>query len=39
MEFRKEEGFTAEELRTIRKNFQNYFPKRRKKSLDLQSSI
>ena len=38
-EFRKLEGFTAEEVRTIRQNFRNYFPKRRKKSLDLQNSI
>lgn len=39
MEFRKTEGFSAEEVIRLKHNFRNYFPKRRKKSIDIENSL
>lgn len=39
VEFRKTEGFSAEEVILMKHNFRKYFPKRRKKTLDLQNPL
>ena len=39
LEFRKTEGFSTEEVIRLKHNFRKYFPKRRKKSLDLQNPL
>jgi hypothetical protein len=39
LEFRQTEGFSTEDVIRLKHNFRNYFPKRRKKSLDLQNPL
>jgi hypothetical protein len=39
LEFRQTEGFSTEDVIRLKHNFRKYFPKRRKKSLDLQNPL